>query len=81
MKRENLIEAIVRAVPYPNQITDWDLSGYLAVRFTWRGIRFRVSLEGYVEEIQGVFGVGNNISILMEKLIQHELNAKTWPIN
>ena len=70
---EKLISAIMTAVPYSKQITDWDTSGVNSVRFTWRGDRFRVDSQGGVEQVfDGLLGA-NNISILLEKLIKNDL--------
>jgi hypothetical protein len=66
-----LIEAIMRAVPYPQHINAIDLDSEAdAIRFTWRGDRFRVSTTLFVETSDGHFLNGGNLSILMEQLIK-----------
>jgi hypothetical protein len=65
------ILAVMRAMPYPNQITDIDLTeGTVgAVRLTWRGQTFRVALDGSVDEVIGACLYGNNSALLLEGLI------------
>ena len=65
------IEAIVKAFPFPAQITDIDLEREGYVRFTWRGTRFQVSCSTFMTEtVEPPFLVGDNQSILAEALIK-----------
>ena len=69
---EDLIELAVKALPYPDQIRDWDLSTEdSAVRFTWRDTRFRVSTNLFVEEVTPPVLRGSNISIILEALLKY----------
>ena len=70
LTKEQLVECIVKAFPYPNQITDFDLSRDDSVRFTWRSDRFRASLSGMVEEVRDPMLHGSNLAILAEQLIK-----------
>lgn len=69
-KKESLVEIIYRALPYSNQIESLDLSEDGAIRFRWRGNKFRISQHSLlVEEIGDGVLMGSDISILLEKLI------------
>jgi hypothetical protein len=72
MHKGQLIEAILLAVPYPQQTTEWDIASEEgAIRFSWRGDRFRVSLNGLlVETVRGGILAGDNPAILMESLVR-----------
>ncbi len=73
-----LIEAIVSALPYPQQIQDFDLTGEEdAIRFTWRSGRYRCSLSLLsVEQVQGSCLAGTDIAIVMEELIKASMQKK-----
>lgn len=70
--KEKAIEAIVNALPYPQHISDWDLSIENEIRFTWRkDNRFRLDLQsGRVEEVGDGVLIGSDISILVTKLLK-----------
>jgi hypothetical protein len=66
------VELVVTSLPYPAQIKDWDLESEAdAIRFSWRGSRYRFSFTGawMVEEIQGSMLAGTDQAILIEALI------------
>lgn len=69
-KKEHLIEIINKALPYANQIEKWDLTEERAIRFSWRGNKFRVSFNLGVEEVGNGVLIGSDICILLEKLIK-----------
>jgi len=71
-KKESLVEIITGALPYPEQIGKWDWTSETdAVRFTWRGNKFRVGMSHLsVEEVGNGVLIGSDISILLEKLIK-----------
>lgn len=69
-KKESLVEIITKAMPYSNQIEQWDFSEDCAVRFFWRGNKFRVSNNLGVETVGNGVLIGSDISILLEKLIK-----------
>ncbi len=77
MNNSELIECIIKAVPYPDQIKAIDQTEEGAARFTWRGDTFRVSKSGMVETVDGSCLVGDNKSLLMERLIQ--LKSSEFP--
>jgi len=68
--KELLLEAIYKCIPYSNQITQLSLSEEEAIRFTWRSLRFRVSLNGSVEEVGESVLIGSDASILLSGLIR-----------
>ena len=70
ISNEKIIEAVLRSIPYPDQMRDFDLSNECSVRFTWRGSRFRVSDTGYAEESSNHCLSGSNASILLTALVQ-----------
>lgn len=76
MNKEKLLVRILARLPYSNQITNVDMSSELeAIRFTWRGTRFRVSGGmglPYVEEVEGQMLSGSNISILLQGLLRND---------
>lgn len=78
MSNEEVLEIIIKAIPYPNQINRIDLSQPNVVRFTWRGIHFRVSNTLNVDESDGLVLTGTNHSILLRVLLQHARNEVTF---
>ena len=69
-KKETLVELVNKAMPYSNQIEQWDFSEDSAVRFIWRGNKFRVCQNLGVETVGNGVLIGSDISILLEKLIK-----------
>ena len=72
MAKDEVVEVIIRALPYAGQINKLDTTGDdSAVRFTWRGTEFRVSTSGTfsTETVEGPMLVGGNMSILLEALL------------
>jgi len=69
MKNEELLELVITSLPYPEQIKDIDVSEPDAIRFTWRGDRFRVSNTTHVEQVDRGCLCGSNIAILLRRLI------------
>lgn len=72
--KEQAIEIITKALPYPEHITDWDFSSSEdSVRFTWRGNRFRVDLEyERAEEVKGIMLEGGDLAICVSELIKRQ---------
>jgi hypothetical protein len=68
MDTGKIIERLLRALPYPEQMTGITL-GTASVQFGWRGARYRVDEDGHVEEVQGGCLVGSDRAILMQKCI------------
>lgn len=70
--KSELLSKVIKIIPYPDQMTDFDLMLHDQIRFTWRSVRFRVSLSGMVEEVNDGFLRGSNISLLLEALIKSD---------
>jgi len=68
--KSELLQAIIKSIPYPSQISEIDLDLENQLRFTWRGDRFRVGLSGSVEQVEGVMLSGSNITIVLEELLK-----------
>ena len=74
MTKAELIEHIISGLPYGDQCRAWDLdSENNAVRFTWRGTRFRVSESGHTEIVGDGVLEGGNESILASVLIKQRM--------
>lgn len=70
MNKDNVVELIYATIPYADQITNLNTAEDNAIRFTWRGDNFRVTLDLHVTEIDGSAVTSNNISILLECLLR-----------
>lgn len=69
--KEQIVELVIKAMPYPEQITSWSFTeSNDSVLFTWRGQRFKVNNNLFVVEIEKDCGVGSNTAILLERLIK-----------
>jgi hypothetical protein len=65
-----LLETVLKAVPYPHQISDIDVhTDPEVLRFSWRGTRYRVDSGKHCEEVEGGCLVGSDKAILMRRLI------------
>jgi len=72
-----IIELLINALPYPNQIKDIDLvSEEDAVRFTWRSSRYRVSLDLFVEEVNAGCLAGSDSAILIRRGLEQTVVLK-----
>jgi hypothetical protein len=68
-----ILEVVLRAIPFPNQVRDLDLAREPdALRFTWRGTRFRVSDTLHVEESDGRFLSGSDLATLLGALLRRQ---------
>ena len=77
MTNDALTEIVMTGLPYPSQISALDTrSEPNAIRFTWRGERFRVSHSLMVETVERGCLVGSDIGIVMEALFQRVRVAK-----
>ena len=67
-----ILELLLKGMPYAQQIEDVSLTTEKgAVRFTWRGTKFRVSCyAGLVEVVEGAFLTGNNEAILLGRILE-----------
>lgn len=70
LTQEQLVKLIGRALPYSEQITDWDFSEESAVRFQYRQENFRVWKTLHVEEKESIFLKGSDIAIILEALLK-----------
>ena len=73
-KNSKILEHVIHCIPYPNQITDIDSYNLDSeIRFSWRGIKFKVTYDYRVSTIEGEktkFECGGNLSILLEELLR-----------
>lgn len=74
--KERAIVVVVNALPYPEQIKNWDLSHDNVVRFTWRNARYRFDfrLMG-VEEVRDGCLIGNDTAFVMRTLFKRVANS------
>ena len=73
ISKDNLTELIFRAMPYAEQIREWDtIKGEQSIRFSWRGQRFRVTTSLGCETVRSPFLEGSDISILLEALLEKQ---------
>jgi len=71
MTNDELVERVIGRMPYPTQVCKLDTtSEKSAIRFTWRGTRYRLSESGGVEEVQGAMLAGTDSAILLEALLR-----------
>ena len=67
MNIEKILERMFQRMPEPNQISDLLLlHSYNQVRFTWKGKKFKISEDLFVEEVQGNFLVRSGDASLLE---------------
>ncbi len=73
-EKSKLIEQVYSRIPYSSQIKNLDANSEdSAIRFDWRGTRYRVSASGMVEECQNGFLAGTDAAILMQALVKGHL--------
>lgn len=71
MNKEQTLELLIKAIPYPNQIDEIDFSSEEnAIRFIWRGTKFRVSTTYHVEECSDGVLCGSDKAILLSGLLK-----------
>ena len=71
-KQSVILEALMKVLPYSEQITQLDLeSGESVIYFTWIGTRFKIAFGSsiYVSEVEGSFLSGSNLSILLQSIL------------
>lgn len=77
MDNTKLVNLVLQAIPYPHQVRDIDTtSEQTAIRFTWRGNRFRVSETLNTEEVADSFLHGSDLAILMGGILQAARNVE-----
>lgn len=73
-----IIELLINAIPYANQVKDIDLSSEAkSVRFTWRGNSFRVDDNLGVHEVQDGFLSGSDLAILFRQCLNQAMILKS----
>lgn len=73
-----IIELLINAIPYANQIKDIDLSSEKdAVRFTWRGCRYRVSNTFCTEQVLNGCLVTSDTAILFRQCLNQSVILKS----
>lgn len=75
MEVTKIIEKVYSKMPYSDQIEDLNISEVNAIRFTWRGDRFRVDEYFHVNQItgseaNGLMLTGSNMAIILQKLLK-----------
>ena len=78
MTKAKLLEIINQAMPYSDQITDWELDIEDKLCFTWRRHTFSVSLDFETYEIEGDFAVGNDRALLVKSLLKRVYLAELY---
>ena len=69
MNTTEMLERTIQRIPYPSQISQLEFER-AAIRFTWRGHRFRVSESMIVETVGNGVLIGDNASILLQELLK-----------
>lgn len=71
-KNTETLELVIHALPYSNQIKNINMDGEEeAIRFDWRGNRYRVSTTSFnVEEVGDGVLSSTSAAILMQKLLK-----------
>lgn len=68
--KAEVLSRLLDVIPYPDQIAGLDTTSEpRAIRFTWRGSRFRVSTDFSVEQCEGGMLKGSNEALLIEALM------------
>lgn len=70
MTQEKIVNLLLKSIPYPEQVTNLDLSTSNAVKFEYRGVSFRIHEDLSVEEREGAFLTTTVVAIFLEKLIK-----------
>ena len=70
MEQNEIIQAVIQVIPYPQQMKDIDFSESDAVRFAWRGVTYRVDKTLDVGECDRGCLRGSDLAILMRELLK-----------
>ena len=71
MTKEQLVTLIYKALPYSEQIKDLDFSSEAdAVRFNWRGTKFRVDSRFSVDEVDDGMLKGSDFALVVGELVK-----------
>lgn len=79
-----VIELLIKVLPYSNQIKNIDISKERALYFDWRSGRYKIDIGGngyfQVDRVEGLMLIRDDCSILIKKLIEvtqfHEYSNK-----
>lgn len=75
MTKGELLLLTTKSIPYPAQIKELDFDSEAeAIRFTWRGSRFRVSTDLLVETVGDGVLSSDNESILLQALLERTMS-------
>ncbi len=73
MNKDQLIQLVISRIPYPAQICSINtVAENNAIRFDWRGGRYRITLNFEVEECVDGMLCGSDKTILMQALISNK---------
>jgi len=72
LTNEEVLALVLRAIPYPDQVTEVDTRKKGQVRFDWRGTRYRVSENLNVESVHDGMLRGCDTSLLLGVLFEQE---------
>ena len=70
MDSDRIIEILISAMPYPEQMINFDTSKPNYVYFTWRGNEFRVDGNLHVNELDGTMLCGSDLSMILQALLE-----------
>ena len=74
--KDRLLEIIIRALPYSEQMTKIDTTSESdAIRFSWRSQDFRVTVRLTAETVEPSILVSGDVSILLEALLKRTFVA------
>jgi hypothetical protein len=65
-----VIGIILKAIPYPEHISEINLTNAECVCLKWRNTRFRIDLSLHVEEMAGQMLAGSDIAILFRRCLE-----------
>jgi hypothetical protein len=66
-----LIESVYRCLPHSEQIKDLSVRKD-SIQISWRSQKFRISLGGSVEQVEGVLLTTDDISLLFRKILHDD---------
>lgn len=70
MNHAELIEILLNAIPYPQQIKNMGFREENALRFEWRGTAYRIDSSLGADEVDGGCLVGSDKAMLMAQCLK-----------
>lgn len=67
-----ILQRVVKNLPYCEQMQDIDLDLPGEIRFSWRGSRYVVGMSGNVEQVGDGVLIGSDICIVMKELFKRQ---------